>query len=66
MENMITTREAAKILGVTIRRVRAMMGSGLLPGMIKLGRDWFLNEQEVRNLAARERPAHRPRGIKNA
>jgi excisionase family DNA binding protein len=62
---MITTAQAAVILGVSIRRTQAMIKDGLLPKSQKIGRDWLLNEQEVKELASRERPSHRPKGLKN-
>jgi phage terminase Nu1 subunit (DNA packaging protein) len=65
MEKMITTREAAEILGVSLRRVRAMREDGLLASGLKRGRDWFLDEKEVIDLAAKERPAHRPKANKS-
>lgn len=37
----MTTSEAAKKLGVSVRRVQALIASGKLPA-IKIGRDWHI------------------------
>jgi excisionase family DNA binding protein len=57
---MITTTQAAAILGLSRRRVQAMITSGLLPAK-KIGRDFLLEEEDVKALAEKERPAHRPK-----
>jgi excisionase family DNA binding protein len=60
-DNLLTTAQAAEILGVSTRRVQAMIKDGLLPKSQKIGRDWLLDEKEVRELATKERLAHRPK-----
>lgn len=59
-ETMMTVKEASQVLRVTPRRVQAMVNAGLLPKSQKIGRDWLLDKDEVKELATRERPAHRP------
>lgn len=42
----MTTSEAAKKLGVTPQRVRAMIEAGRL-GATKIGRDWLITEVDL-------------------
>ena len=49
---MLTTTDAARILGVDQSRIRQYALAGLLRGK-KLGRDWYFEERAVRNF---ERP----------
>lgn len=44
----ISTRQAAKILGVTDARVRQLIKEKKLGKKRMLGRDWLLDEDEVR------------------
>jgi len=61
MQNdMMTTKLAAKILGVTTRRVVAMIQSNQLPAK-KFGRLWILNGSDVYKFAKMHRPVGRPR-----
>jgi len=43
---MITTKEAAERLGITIRRVQALITAGRLPAQ-KVGRDWLINPDDL-------------------
>jgi excisionase family DNA binding protein len=43
----LTTIEAAERLGITARRVRAMITSGQLPAE-KKGRDYFIDSNDLR------------------
>jgi excisionase family DNA binding protein len=52
--DLITTSEAAEILGVTPARVRQFVLDGRLNGR-KVGRDLLLDESEVRTFAAKPR-----------
>ena len=54
-----TTTQAASRLGVSPRRVRAMIRQGHFPGAQLLGRDWLIPAAEVE--AARVRKTGRPR-----
>lgn len=54
----VTTTEAAAALGVTPRRVVALIGAGRLPAT-KLGRDWLIRSTDLAKV--RERKAGRPR-----
>lgn len=57
---MISTKDAAKQLGITEARVRAMLKSGVLSGS-KIGRTWIVSEQDVyRRLREKPSPG-RPR-----
>ena len=58
MDKHIGTIQAAEILGVTQRRVRAMCKAGRLRAK-KLGRDWFIKHDDLQALG--ERHAGRPR-----
>lgn len=56
---MITTREAATRLGVSLRRVQALVATGQLPAT-KMGRDWLIEEADLERVG--ERPAGYPKG----
>jgi excisionase family DNA binding protein len=56
---LLTTKEAATVLGVTDRRVRAMIGAGQLPAH-QLGRDYAIEEKALEAVARIERKAGRP------
>lgn len=43
---MISTKEAAKELGVTTIRVRALISAGRLPAQ-KIGRDWIICRSDL-------------------
>jgi excisionase family DNA binding protein len=55
---MITTDKAAKILGISPRRIRALIASGRLPA-IKLARDWIIDEKDLEKVV--DRKPGRPR-----
>jgi excisionase family DNA binding protein len=55
---MITTTTAASILGVTPAEVRRLCRLGLIPAQ-RVGRDWLLQETDVR--AYHARPKGRPK-----
>ena len=57
---LIGTEEAAKRLGVTARRVVAMIRAGRLPGQMVAG-TWILDESEVEKFRKAPRPPGRPR-----
>jgi excisionase family DNA binding protein len=44
--DLLSTQEAADILGVTSSRVRQLCAEGALPCQ-KLGRDWFVKRSDV-------------------
>ncbi len=54
---MLTTREAAERLGVTMKRVQAMIRDDRLPAQ-KVGRDYIIQALDVERLE--RRPAGRP------
>lgn len=54
----MTTKEAAKLLNVTPRRVQALITNGRLAAT-KEGRDWRITTQALKALV--RYPAHRPR-----
>ena len=55
---MLTTLQAAELLGVSVRRIQAMITSGRLPAE-KLGRDWMIDKKDLRKL--KHRKAGRPK-----
>ena len=55
---MLTTKQAAARLNISIRRVRALIYAGRLPAT-KAGRDWLITEQDLADYTPR--PAGRPR-----
>ena len=61
MENLLTTQQASKILGVNPSRVRQFILEGRLPA-IKIGRDWIISRDDLAKVANRRigRPKHKP------
>lgn len=55
---LLTTKEAAERLGVTPRRVTAMIQAEQLPAE-KLGRDYLIQERDLKQVA--DRKVGRPR-----
>jgi excisionase family DNA binding protein len=51
--NLLTTRDAAVRLGVTVTRVQAMIIAGRLPAE-KLGRDYVIREADLKFVADRK------------
>ena len=56
---MITTKEAAGILGVTPIRIRQLIKEGRLPAE-KIGRDYLIDVEGVERFSENDRPARRP------
>jgi excisionase family DNA binding protein len=56
---LLTTKQAAAILGVTDRRVRAMIGAGQLQAH-QLGRDYAIEERVLEAVAKLDRKPGRP------
>ncbi len=54
---LLTTKETAEKLGVSVRRVQAMITSGNLPAT-KLGRDYVVKESDL--LLVEDRKPGRP------
>ncbi len=50
---MMTANEAANILKVSARRVRALIQSGRLPAQ-KIGRDWIIMEPDLEKVKDRK------------
>lgn len=57
---LLTTKEAAEKLGVTVRRVQAMINDGRLKAQ-KFGRDYVIDESDLEAVKARK--AGRPKNI---
>lgn len=57
MKGYLTTAEAADLLGVIPRRVRALIESGKLPAE-RIGRDWAIKPKDLDRL---DRTPGRPR-----
>ena len=55
---LLTTKEVAERLGVTVQRVHALLRTGRLPAE-KMGRDYFIREDDLK-LVQNRRPG-RPR-----
>jgi len=51
--NLLTTRDAATRLGVTVTRVQAMIVAGRLPAA-KLGRDYVIREADLKFVVDRK------------
>jgi excisionase family DNA binding protein len=58
MEKVLTTKEAAEHLGVTVARVRQMILAGRLPAQ-KFGRDLVISESDLK--LVKDRKPGRPR-----
>lgn len=57
---LLTTTAAAQILGISSRRVREMIATGLLTGS-KHGRDWMVTEESVKARAKNNPGPGQPR-----
>lgn len=57
MDNLISTKEAAEKLGISLRRVQALVTSGRLPAQ-KIGNSYVVKEADLE--LVRERKAGRP------
>jgi excisionase family DNA binding protein len=53
MGDFITTKEAAKELGVTVRRVQALIRAGRLSAQ-KMGRDWIIRMVDLDKVRVRK------------
>ena len=62
MENLITTKEAAENLGVSMRRVTALIKEGRLPSK-QIGREHLINKADLE--LVRERKTGRPKKEKS-
>jgi excisionase family DNA binding protein len=60
---LLTTQEAAERLDVTVRRVQAMIRDRRLPAE-KMGRDWFIKEEDLALVA--DRKVGRPKKAQTA
>lgn len=57
--NLITTKQAAERLGVSVKRVTALIRAERLPAE-KVGRDWLINEKDLAKV--KDRRTGRPKG----
>ena len=62
--NLLTTKEVAARLGVTIQRVQALIQDGRLPAS-KLGRDYVIKEQDLKLVADRKPGRPRKQGTRS-
>jgi excisionase family DNA binding protein len=58
---LLTTKDAAERLGVTVTRVQQLIAAGRLPAE-KMGRDYFIKEDDLKLVA--DRKPGRPRKAK--
>ena len=58
--NLVTTKKAADRLGVTTRRIRAMIDAGIIPAT-KIGRDWMVDPEDIEAVRNTPRPPGRKR-----
>jgi excisionase family DNA binding protein len=56
--DLLTTKEVAKLLGVSMRQVQALITNGRLPAQ-KFGRDYFIKEKDLK--LVENRKVGRPR-----
>jgi excisionase family DNA binding protein len=57
--NLLTTKQVAERLGITIRRIQALVTSGRLPAN-KFGRDYLIKEADLKLI--KNRKPGRPKG----
>lgn len=62
-KHLITTAEAAELLGVSRRRINAMITAGQIPAT-RVGRDWLMDNNELYRLGLNYRQPGRPRKTK--
>lgn len=55
---VLTTKQAAERLGITVRRVQALVSAGRLPA-VKIGRDFVIKPSDLR--LVEHRKAGRPK-----
>lgn len=56
---MLTTNEAASLLGVTVQRIHQFITEGRLPAQ-KMGRDYVINDEDLR-LVGNRKPGRPPK-----
>ena len=61
MKDLISTKEAAEKLGLSIRRVQALITEGRLPAL-KIGNSYVVNEKDLE--LVKQRTPGRPKSIK--
>ena len=54
MAKWITTKEAAEELGISVRRVQALIKEGRVPSACKRGRDWYFKQDDLFDLYDRK------------
>ena len=59
MNDLLTTKETAKELKVSVRRIQALIGAGRLPAK-KIGRDWIIHKADL-DLVRVRKPGRPPR-----
>jgi excisionase family DNA binding protein len=62
--NMLTTKETAELLGISVRRVTSLIESGALSAQ-KFGRSWMIDEASVHLRARKEHHPGRPSSREN-
>lgn len=62
MKNLISSKEAAEKLGLSLRRVQALITSGRLPAQ-KIGNSYVVNEKDLEFV--RERSPGRPKKLES-
>ena len=55
--DLITTKEAAKIWGITIRRVQALCDNGQVPAALKIGDIWVMPKNTPKPIDGRTKAA---------
>ena len=59
MSDLLTTKEAAKELRLSVRRIQALIGTGKLPAQ-KIGRDWIIRKADL-DLVRVRKPGRPPK-----
>jgi DNA (cytosine-5)-methyltransferase 1 len=54
MEEMLTTKEVAQKLRLSVETVKKMLREGILPGH-KVGRKWLVSSEELTQYLAKQR-----------
>lgn len=60
MNDFITTKEAANLIGVSVKQIQVWLKAGRIPAK-KYGPNWLIKNEDVAEFAVKERQPGRPR-----
>ena len=65
MEKLYSTTEAAKVLGISSRRVAVLCTGGRFPGAQKIGKTWTISESAIQGYTPGQPGRPKPSWIKD-